>query len=110
LLQNELFITSNGEVSFLVLQLVNPNLLVQIYAKLDPPINSLNWNSCAKLEHVFYLDKYGSNALNVFFLFINLLIKAVIPPFLLCTWQLFCRELREQAGWKKGLFLPSFDS
>jgi len=23
-------------------------------AKLDPPINSQNWISCAKLDHVFY--------------------------------------------------------
>ena len=28
-------------------------------AKLDPPINSQNRISCARLDHVFYLNKYG---------------------------------------------------
>ena len=28
-------------------------------AKLDPPIKSQNWISCARLDHVFYLSKYG---------------------------------------------------
>ena len=28
--------------------------------KLDPPINSQNWISCARLDHAFYLSKYGN--------------------------------------------------
>ena len=35
------------------------NWLVAACAKLDPPIKSQNWISCASLDHVFYLNKYG---------------------------------------------------
>ena len=37
--------------------------LVWPCAKLDPPINSQNWISCAKLDLAFYLHNYGTHHL-----------------------------------------------